>query len=52
MVSGIREAPVRVILRDNATVCEINKALEAVRANLNELMDTLPTRGGGGDYVP
>ena len=52
MVSGIRAAPVRLIVRDGATVPEINRALEALRANLNELLDALPTRGGGGDYVP
>ena len=51
MVSGIRAAPVRLIVRDGATVPEINRALEALRANLNELLDALPTRGGGGDYV-
>jgi hypothetical protein len=52
MVSSLRAAPVRIILRDNATLCEINQTLEAVRANLNELLDALPTRGGGADYVP
>ena len=51
MVSGIRAAPVRLIVRDGATVPEINRALEALRANLNELLDALLTRGGGGDYV-
>ena len=40
-----------MIVRDGATVPEINRALEALRANLNELLDALPTRGGGGDYV-
>src|SRR4051812_25244631 len=35
-----------------ATVREINQVVEAVRANLNELLDALPTRGGGRDYVP
>lgn len=45
-------ASVRIILRDDATLCEINMALEAVRANLNELLDTLPAKGGGGGYIP
>ena len=52
MISGLRVASVRIILRDDATLCEINMALEAVRANLNELLDTLPAKGGGGGYIP
>jgi hypothetical protein len=52
MISGLKAASVRLIVRDGATVREINRALEALRANLNELLDALPDRGGGGDYVP
>ena len=52
MVSGLRAAPVRFIVRDGATIREINRVLEQVRANLNELLDALPDRGGGGGYVP
>jgi hypothetical protein len=52
MVSGLRPAPVRVILRDDATLREINQTLEQVSANLDKLLDALPDRGGGGDYVP
>jgi hypothetical protein len=52
VVSGLRPAPVRLIVRDDATLPEVHRALEALRANLNEMLDALPTRGGGGDYVP
>ena len=52
MVSGLRAAPVRFIVRDGATVREINRVLEQVSANIDELLDALPDRGGGGDYVP
>jgi hypothetical protein len=52
MVSGLRAAPVRLIVRDGATVREINRVLEQVRTNLNKLLDALPDRGAGGDYVP
>src|SRR5262245_36762420 len=45
MVSGLRPAPVRLIVRDDATLPEVHRALEALRANLNEILDALPTRG-------
>jgi hypothetical protein len=49
MVSGLRPAPVRLIVRDDATLPEIHRALEAVRANLDKVLDALPDRGGGGN---
>jgi hypothetical protein len=52
IVSGLRPAPVRLIVRDDATGPEINRALEALRANRNKLLDALPARGGGGGYTP
>jgi hypothetical protein len=51
MVSGLRAAPVRLIVRDDATLGEIRRALEAVSANLDKVLDALPDRGGGGGYA-
>ena len=51
-ISGLRAAPVRLVVRDDATAAEILQALEAGRANLDKLLDALPHRGGGGGYIP
>jgi hypothetical protein len=51
MVSGLRSAPVRVIIRDDATSPEILETLKAARANLEARLDSLPTGGGSGGYV-
>ena len=50
-ISGLRAAPVRLIVRDDATVPEILQALEAGRANLDKLLDSLPDSGGSSGYV-
>jgi hypothetical protein len=44
--NGSRMAPVRLVVRDDATAAEILQALEAGRANLDKLLDSLPDRGG------
>ena len=50
-ISGLRAAPVRLVVRDDATAAEIRQALEAGRANLDKLLDSLPDRGGSSGYV-
>jgi hypothetical protein len=52
VVSGLRPASVRLIVRNGTSLPEINRALEALRANWDKLLDALPDRGGGGGYVP
>jgi hypothetical protein len=51
MVSGLRSAPVRVIIRDDATSPEILETLKAAKASLDARLDNLPTGGGSGGYV-
>ena len=50
MVSFLRSAPVRVIIRDDATSPEIHEALKAARAELDARLDSLPTGGGSDGY--
>ena len=50
-ISGLRAAPVRLVVRDDATAAEILQALEAGRANLDKLLDSLPDRGGSSGYI-
>jgi hypothetical protein len=46
-LTDLRPAPVRIIIRDGATVRDINQALRAARAVLD-----LPTTGGNNAYSP
>jgi hypothetical protein len=58
MVSGLRSAPVRVIIRDDATNPEINETLRVASRILDARQDPLPAtdtppgKGGGHVYTP
>ena len=52
MVSALRSAPVRIILRDGATFRQLHEALKALKAFMGKTADGLPTGGGSGGYVP